>query len=83
MRRFVAMAGVLLVGVWAQAQARAQALTDERVETWAAHIRPDEPESCWREVHWRESFRAGVRDSQIEGKPILLWAMNGHPMGCV
>jgi hypothetical protein len=79
MKLLMLIASVLLVG----AGSVAQPLTDQSVATWAAHIQPDEPESCWREVAWRESFRAGVRDSQIEGKPILLWAMNGHPMGCV
>jgi hypothetical protein len=63
--------------------APAHELTPESFERWAEYIRPDETEACWNDVHWRQSFREGVKDSQIEGKPILLWAMNGHPMGCV
>jgi len=57
--------------------------TAKSFERWVEYIRPSEEEACWNDVQWRQSFREGVRDSQIEGKPILLWAMNGHPMGCV
>ena len=55
----------------------------DTVEAWYAYIAPDPEELKWLEIPWRDSFRSAVRDAQIEGKPILLWAMNGHPMGCV
>ena len=60
-----------------------QSLNAATYESWVDFLAPDEAESGWCSVPWRESFRAGVRDSQIDGKPSLLWAMNGHPMGCV
>lgn len=64
-------------------QAPHHALSAKSFDRWSRYIRPSEVEACWSDVAWRQSFREGVRDSQIEGKPVLLWAMNGHPMGCV
>lgn len=58
-------------------------LDDATFSQWRQYIAPTEPEMCWRTIPWRETFQQAVRDSQIEGKPILLWAMNGHPLGCV
>ncbi len=60
-----------------------QALDDSTFAEWREYLTPTEPEMCWRTIPWRETFQQAVRDSQIEGKPILLWAMNGHPLGCV
>jgi len=58
-------------------------LTADTLEAWHAFIRPTEAERRWLEIPWRTSFWQSVLDSQRERKPILLWAMNGHPMGCV
>ena len=50
-------------------------------EAWAAYLRPAPGEAAWREIPWRTSFRDGLRDAADEGKPLLLWGMNGHPLG--
>ncbi len=34
------------------------------------------------EIQWRSTLAAGVREASAAHKPILLWAMNGHPLGC-
>ena len=54
----------------------------QSVSDLAAQICPEESETKWLAIPWRVSFWQGVQDSQIDGKPILLWAMNGHPLGC-
>jgi hypothetical protein len=59
------------------------ALDDSSYVKWREYLAPTDEEMCWRTIPWRETFQQGVRDAQIEGKPILLWAMNGHPLGCV
>ena len=58
-------------------------LTDDTFDHWRSLVKPSEEEQCWREIPWRESFYEGLKDAQIEGKPVVLWAMNGHPLGCV
>ncbi len=43
---------------------------------------PSGDELSWRAIPWRDSFAAGVLDADKADKPVLLWAMNGHPLGC-
>lgn len=57
-------------------------LTTATYGQWRDYLQPGEDEARWLEIPWRGSFWEGVQDAQIEGKPVLLWAMNGHPMGC-
>lgn len=42
---------------------------------------PGEDELTWRAIPWRATLRAGLQDATVERKPVLLWAMNGHPLG--
>jgi hypothetical protein len=37
---------------------------------------------CFATVHWLPTFWDGVIAAQKQEKPILLWAMNGHPLAC-
>lgn len=42
---------------------------------------PKPDELAWRTIPWRATLRAGLLDATTERKPVLLWAMNGHPLG--
>jgi len=42
---------------------------------------PKPDELVWRAIPWRATLRAGLLDATTERKPVLLWAMNGHPLG--
>ena len=42
---------------------------------------PGEEELKWREVPWRPTLLDGLRDGVMQRRPVLLWAMNGHPLG--
>ena len=46
------------------------------------HLTLSEAERAWREVGWLPSFGDAVARAREEGRPIFLWAMNGHPLGC-
>ena len=39
-------------------------------------------ELSYETVHWLPTFWDAVMTAQQEDKPILLWAMNGHPLAC-
>lgn len=39
----------------------------------------DEP---WRTIPWKISVLDAQRAAVQEGKPIFIWAMDGHPLGC-
>jgi hypothetical protein len=60
----------------------AEELSDSSYERIKRHILPDADEETWRKIPWRTTFWQGVIDANKEDKPILLFAMNGHPFGC-
>ena len=59
----------------------APGLSDESYREWLAFIRPRESELKWRKVRWHSSLSGAAREARQLQRPILLWAMNGHPCG--
>lgn len=45
-------------------------------------IRPSDEELSFESIGWKPTFWEAVTEAQATGKPILLWAMNGHPLAC-
>lgn len=62
--------------------AAAEPLAPENFETLHALIRPDGSEDQWTQIPWRTSLWDARIEAGREGKPILLWEMDGHPLGC-
>jgi len=46
-------------------------------------ILPEPAELEWEAIGWQPSLAAAIVAAREAEKPILLWAMNGHPLGCV
>jgi hypothetical protein len=63
------------------AQAKAE-LNDKNYSEWRRHILPDAGELAWRQIPWATTFKDGIVAADAAGKPLLLWTMNGHPLGC-
>ena len=59
-----------------------RAHADEGFEALLRSVRPSEGELAFQDVPWRPSLRKAVGEAQRDRKPVLLWAMNGHPLGC-
>ena len=57
-------------------------LNDRTYAHWRDHIRPKPEELSWQAVPWQATFWDAVVEAQRQDKPILLWAMNGHPLAC-
>ena len=57
-------------------------LTDQNFELWRQHLSPTRDELRWQEIAWLPTFSEGVLQAHTQQKPLLLWAMNGHPLGC-
>lgn len=57
-------------------------ITDANFEAWHAHVSPSEDELAWATIPWHDTFADGLLAASDAGKPLLFWAMNGHPMGC-
>lgn len=57
-------------------------LTDKTFAEWRDRIRPKSDDLCYKTVDWLPTYWDGVMAAQKADKPILLWAMNGHPLAC-
>lgn len=51
---------------------------DQRI----AEILPTKEDEKWLSIPWRTDLNQARLDAQKDSKPIFLWIMNGHPMGC-
>ena len=80
--RIALMLGLLWVPCVAWGGEEAPLLTEDRYAAVRDRILPTAEEVAWRQIPWRESFWEGVIEAQETRRPILLWAMNGHPLGC-
>jgi hypothetical protein len=45
-------------------------------------IQPRAEEEKWLQIPWQASLWQARKTAAAEGKPILLWEMDGHPLGC-
>lgn len=45
-------------------------------------IVPQEEELAWTQVDWGTDLWEARRAAAAQGKPIFLWEMDGHPLGC-
>ncbi len=72
----------LLAVLLAVAVVRVEELNDRTFDAWVEKIAPCEEELAWRAIPWRSAFCDAVVEAQEAGKPLLIWAMNGHPLGC-
>jgi len=54
----------------------------ENFAAWGAFIRPSAEERKFEDIGWRNQFWPAVEEARALGRPLLLWTMNGHPLGC-
>lgn len=57
-------------------------LDDASFAAWGDRIRILDSELVWEQLPWYVSYYEGLEKAGAEGKPLLLWVMNGHPLGC-
>jgi hypothetical protein len=79
LRTFLATTALLLLAAGSQPTTE---LNDTTFAQWRDRIRPKGDELCFETVDWLPTFWDGVCKAQKQDKPILLWAMNGHPLAC-
>jgi len=56
--------------------------TTENRSAWQSYLLPTEAEVSHESIPWLPSFGEGVLAADEQGKPLLFWGMNGHPLGC-
>ncbi len=57
-------------------------LTTENAAAVRDRVLPTAAEGAWQRIPWRTSLWAAAVEAQEKDRPILLWAMNGHPLAC-
>lgn len=85
MRPQLVFSALLLALVPTATSARADEptkLTDATFEALRVAILPSKDEERWREIPWRTTTWEAVVEAAAAEKPVLLWAMNGHPLAC-
>ena len=59
----------------------ASAMTVDDFERLHAELQPTGDE-VWRSIPWETSLLEAQAVAAEEGKPLFIWAMDGHPLGC-
>jgi len=72
--------GILFPAAVVAAEFQEGELTEANYAKWRDHVSPRNWELSYRRIPWRSSFWEAVIEAQEKDKPILLWAMNGHPL---
>ena len=57
-------------------------LSDAQFATLLKTVRPASGEDAFAEIPWLISLWDAREKAAKLGKPILLWEMDGHPLGC-
>lgn len=77
MRLFVAL--LLLPSL---STAQDAVLNGDTFKAWRKFIVPGADERRDEQIDWAPSLADGLKRAHAQEKPLLLWVMNGHPLGC-
>jgi hypothetical protein len=75
------LAAVLLAASWPSAAPAAEPFKQSLAELHAL-IKPQADDEAWAKIPWMTSLWEARHKAAAAGKPILLWEMDGHPLGC-
>lgn len=56
-------------------------LTPESFASYARRLEPG-PTETWQRIPWRLDLLAARAEAVELDRPLFLWSMNGHPLGC-
>lgn len=73
---------VILVATLSRAQA-IEPITPEEFQQLQRVIKPAPTEDKWAQIPWLTDLWEARRRAAAEGKPLLVWEMDGHPLACV
>ena len=69
---------ITLLLVCCGAPSRAAQTTAQVIEV----ISPAKAEQAWLMIPWETDLTAARRKAVAQNKPVFLWEMDGHPLGC-
>jgi hypothetical protein len=68
---------------WALGATAAEPIRPDQFGKVQALIKPDQGEDAWTKIPWLTDLWQARKIAAAQGKPILVWEMDGHPLGCV
>ena len=77
----LALTAIMLFSGFASLSYAEEVLTESRFRQLHKQLQPAADE-LWRTIPWRTSLLDAQRRAIAEKKPIFIWAMDGHPLGC-
>ena len=60
----------------------AEPIAADQFQSLLALVKPAKDEDQWAQIPWQASLWEARKQAAAQGKPILLWEMDGHPLGC-
>jgi hypothetical protein len=81
-RAFTVTGLVLALVPWVAQSASEPGPTPEQFDHLRALIKPHADEDKWSEIPWIANLWEARQRAAALGKPILLWEMDGNPLGC-
>lgn len=75
-------AAYFVTGLATAADSAATPISAEQFTRLHALIKPQGHEDKWAQIPWLTDLWEARQKAAAEGKPILLWEMDGHPLGC-
>jgi hypothetical protein len=57
-------------------------ISEERFRALHAAVAPRGASERWAEIPWQTDLLAAREKAARERKPLLMWVMDGHPLGC-
>ena len=65
-----------------QSSLASEPIAPGQVSKFQALIKPQPGEDRWAAIPWLTDMWQARQIAARQGRPILLWEMDGHPLGC-
>ena len=59
-----------------------KAISPTQFQTLHTAVAPRGESERWMEIPWQTDLQAARKLAAQEKKPLLMWVMDGHPLGC-
>ncbi len=85
MRMCKLRAMLLIIGTFCflpSVRAQLPQLSLESLADYREAIEPTADESAFLDINWYSQLGEAVREAHKSEKPLLIYVMNGHPLGC-
>ena len=73
---------LVFAGLPQQLPAQLPELTSETMAQYGAAIEPTAEERSFLDIDWFSELRPAVQQAHRAEQPLLIYVMNGHPLGC-